>query len=302
MPTCSRDARCLRAPRASWPNRRAVWWSPRRGHSPGAVCLGTTRPSSSSSPATPTRARSSLRRSAPRSPRTSTSSATRTRRPCRERHRPTRHATSGSGRGQRDADVRCGGLGDAHEGDRRPLSRAREALELVGADDLTATVLRREGASALGYGITEGEPELREVVAAGASARGLETDASEVLISAGALQAIDLACRVYLRPGDAVVVESPGFANALSAFRNHGATVLEVPVDGEGLDVAEAWRLIRRSGARPRMFFVVPNFQNPSGETLSLTRRESLLALAAAYEAIVVEDDPYGLLRYRGAG
>src|SRR5207253_1420860 len=103
-------------------------------------------------------------------------------------------------------------------------SPSREALELVGADDLTATVLRREG-----------------------------------------------------------------------------ATVLEVPVDGEGLDVGEASRLIRRSGARPRMFFVVPNFQNPSGETLSLARRESLLALAATYEAIVVEDDPYGLLRYRGA-
>ena len=180
-------------------------------------------------------------------------------------------------------------------------SPSREALELVGADDLTATVLRREGASALGYGLTEGEPELREVVAAGASARGLETDASEVLISAGALQAIDLACRVYLRPGDAVVVESPGFANALSAFRNHGAAVLEVPVDGEGLDVAEASRIIRRSGARPRMFFVVPNFQNPTGETLSLARRESLLALAASYDAVVVEDDPYGLLRYRGA-
>src|SRR5438270_908680 len=165
----------------------------------------------------------------------------------------------------------------------------------------SATALQREGASALGYGITEGEPELRAVVAAGASARGLETDASDVLISAGALQAIDLACRVYLRPGDAVVVESPGFANALSAFRNHGATVLEVPVDGEGLDVGEASRLIRRSGARPRMFFVVPNFQNPSGETLSLARRESLLALAASHDAIVVDDDPYGLLRYRGS-
>ena len=180
-------------------------------------------------------------------------------------------------------------------------SPSREALDLVGADDLTAAVLRREGASALGYGMTEGEPELREVVAAGARTRGLAADAGDVLISAGALQAIDLACRVYLRPGDVVVAESPGFANALSAFRNHGATVLEVPVDGEGLDVGEASRLIRRGGARPRMFFVVPNFQNPSGETLSLARRESLLALAASYDAIVVEDDPYGLLRYRGA-
>ena len=122
-----------------------------------------------------------------------------------------------------------------------------------------------------------------------------------MLVSAGALQAIDLACRVFLRPGDVVVAESPGFANALSAFRNHGARVLEVPVDREGLDVSEAARLIRRANVRPRMFFVVPNFQNPSGETLSLARRHALLALAASHDALVVDDDPYGLLRYRGA-
>src|SRR5712691_4291345 len=164
-------------------------------------------------------------------------------------------------------------------------SPSREALELVGADDLAATVIRREGASALGYTITEGEPELRELVAAQARARGIDATADDVLVSAGALQAIDLACRVFLRPGDVVVAESPGFANALSAFRNHGATVLEVPVDREGLDVGEASRLIRRSGARPRMFFIVPNFQNPSGETLSRDRRDALVALAASHGA-----------------
>ena len=180
-------------------------------------------------------------------------------------------------------------------------SPAREALDLVGADDLAATVIRREGASALGYTITEGEPELREAVASDARSRGIACDAEEVLISAGALQAIDLACRVYLRPGDVVVAESPAFANALSAFRNHGARVVEVTVDGEGLDVAEAARVLRRDGLVPRMFFVVPNFQNPSGETLSDQRRDALLALAASYGAVVIEDDPYGLLRYRGA-
>jgi 2-aminoadipate transaminase len=179
-------------------------------------------------------------------------------------------------------------------------SPAREALDLVGADDLAATVIRREGASALGYTITEGEPELREAVASDARSRGIQCEAEEVLISAGALQAIDLACRVYLRPGDVVVAESPAFANALSAFRNHGARVVEVTVDGEGLDVAEAARVLRRDGLVPRMFFVVPNFQNPSGETLSDQRRDALLALAASYGAVVIEDDPYGLLRYRG--
>ncbi|HEY3218289.1 MAG TPA: PLP-dependent aminotransferase family protein [Candidatus Limnocylindria bacterium] len=179
-------------------------------------------------------------------------------------------------------------------------SPSREALDLVGADDLAATVIRREGASALGYTLTEGEPELREVVAADARRRGVRADASEVLISAGALQGIDLLCRVYLRPGDVVVAESPAFANALSAFRNHGAHVLEVPVDEEGMDVNAAARMLRREGIQPRLFFVVPNFQNPTGETLSERRRESLCALAASCGAVVVEDDPYGLLRYRG--
>jgi 2-aminoadipate transaminase len=148
--------------------------------------------------------------------------------------------------------------------------------------------------------MTEGEPELRAAVAADARARGIAADPAEVLISAGALQAIDLACRVYLRPGDVVVAESPAFANALSAFRNHGARVVEVTVDDEGLDVAEAARVLRRDGLTPRMFFVVPNFQNPTGETLSDRRRDALLALATTYDAVVVEDDPYGLLRYRG--
>jgi 2-aminoadipate transaminase len=181
-------------------------------------------------------------------------------------------------------------------------SPSREALDLVGADDLVATVIRREGAKALGYGITEGEPELREVIASTARDRDVAADAGNVLVSAGALQAIDLACRVYLRPGDVVVAESPAFANALSAFRNHGARVLEIPVDGEGLDVAEAARRIRKLGVRPRMFFVVPNFQNPTGETLSFDRRVALLALAASHDAVVVEDDPYEALRYRGDG
>ncbi len=179
-------------------------------------------------------------------------------------------------------------------------SPSLEALDLVGADDLVATVIRREGAKALGYGITEGETELRDVIASAARDHDVAADTSNVLVSAGALQAIDLACRVYLRPGNVVVVESPAFANALSAFRNHGARVLEIPVDGEGLDVAEAARRIRKLAVRPRMFFVVPNFQNPTGETLSLERREALLALAASHDAVVVEDDPYGSLRYRG--
>ena len=180
-------------------------------------------------------------------------------------------------------------------------SPAVEALRLVGADELAQAVIARDGAKALGYGITEGDPELRELIAAEARAAGLQVAAEQVIVTAGALQAIDLACRLFIRPGDVAVVESPGFTNALSALRNHGARVLEVPADDDGLDVAEAARVLRASGARAKLFFVVPNFQNPTGATLSTARREMLVALARHHGAAIVEDDPYRLLRYRGS-
>ncbi len=180
-------------------------------------------------------------------------------------------------------------------------SPAPEALALADVGGLMDDVLARDGVRALGYGVTEGEDELREIVAASARERGIDADADEVLVSAGALQAIDLACRVFLEPGDLIVTESPAFANALSAFRNRGARILEVPADDEGIDVAAAARALRQRGERVKAFFIVPNFQNPTGATLSDARRDALLALAATQDAIVIEDDPYGALRYRGA-
>lgn len=179
-------------------------------------------------------------------------------------------------------------------------SPAPEALALANVGELMADVLARDGARALGYGVTEGEDELREIVAAGARARGIAAAADDVIVTAGALQGIDLACRVFLRPGDLVVAESPAFANALSAFRNHGARILEVPADEHGIDVPAAARVLRQRGDRPKMFFVVPNFQNPTGATLADDRRDALVALAASVGAVILEDDPYAQLRYRG--
>ena len=177
---------------------------------------------------------------------------------------------------------------------------AAEALALARVDELMTDVLARDGMSALNYGVTEGEQELREIIAAGARARGIEADAEDVIVTAGALQAIDLACRVFLQPGDLVVSGSPSFANALSAFRNRGARVLEIPQDEDGIDVSAAARALRQRGERAKLFFIVPNFDNPTGTTLSEERRDALLALAAAQGAVVIEDDPYEALRYRG--
>ena len=179
-------------------------------------------------------------------------------------------------------------------------SPAREALDLAHAEELAARVLEQDGRSALGYGITEGDDELRDIVADAARRRGMQAAAEDVIVTAGGLQAIDIALRLFIRPGDVAVVESPGFANVLAALRNHGARVLEVPVDTDGLDVAAAARLIAESGTSPKLFFVVPNFQNPSGVTLSRERRDALVELAAAHGSVIIEDDPYRELRYRG--
>ncbi len=180
-------------------------------------------------------------------------------------------------------------------------SPAPEVLRMARADELVADVLSRDGLLPLGYGITEGDPELREIVAATAREWGLPASADDVSITVGAIQAVDIAVRIFIRPGDLAVVESPGFANVLSGLRNHGARLLEVPADENGMDVDAAARLLRERGERPRLFFIVPNFQNPSGGTLSMERREKLVALARSYDAVIIEDDPYRELRFRGS-
>ena len=180
-------------------------------------------------------------------------------------------------------------------------SPSRAALERVGAGELARTVIERDGPAALGYGVTEGDPELRAIVANEMSNRGIACGAENIIVTAGALQAIDLAVRVFVQPGDVALVESPHFTNAIASLRNHGALPIEVPVDDEGMDVAAAARLIERTGARPRIVFVVPNFQNPTGATLSLARRHELIELAERHGSVILEDDPYRQLRYRGS-
>lgn len=179
-------------------------------------------------------------------------------------------------------------------------SPAAVALEMAGASELAAEVIALDGTEALGYGITEGDSELREIVAQQARARGIRADAEHVIITAGALQAIDMAIRLFIRAGDVAVVESPGFANVLSGLRNHGARILEVPIDEQGIDVDQAARMLRESGVRPKLFYIVPTFQNPSGATLAMERRAKLIALARSYGAVILEDDPYRELRFRG--
>jgi 2-aminoadipate transaminase len=174
--------------------------------------------------------------------------------------------------------------------------------ELVSAaESLTATEPKR----ALQYGGGDHAAGLREVVVDRARDRGIDCSTDAIHLTNGATRAIDTVCRVFLDPGDEVVVEAPTFMGALGIFRNHGATVTGVAVDEEGLDVdalAESLAARAERGApQPKLVYTIPDFQNPTGVTMATERRERLLDLAEAYDFVVLEDDPYGRLRYEGS-
>jgi 2-aminoadipate transaminase len=151
----------------------------------------------------------------------------------------------------------------------------------------------------LQYSTTEGDPELRAAIAARLTARGLATAADEVLVTSGSQQALTLAATVLLEPGDVVLTEEPSYLAALQAFALAGARIVPVACDDEGLDpdaVAAA-----AAEHRPRLLYTIPTFQNPTGRTLGLERRRALAAVAERHGFWLIEDDPYGELRYRGS-
>jgi 2-aminoadipate transaminase len=169
--------------------------------------------------------------------------------------------------------------------------------------------LAREAASrfrseTLQYAPRLGLGALREWVVAFAAEDGVALSPSDVLIVNGAKHALDLVCKLFLEPGDAVVVTSPTYMSALGIFRGYEADYVEVRQDDEGLDVAAlSDELVRREQAgraMPKLLYDVPEFHNPTGVTLTLARRRALLALADRYDFLIVEDDPYRRIRFEG--
>ena len=177
---------------------------------------------------------------------------------------------------------------------------APEAFPVEAIARAHAEVLASPAApAALQYGPTEGFAPLRAWIAARMAARGIRCRPEQVLITAGSQQGIDLVGKALVDEGDTVVVENPSYLAALQAFESYGARFEVVGSDDDGMRVDELEALLRR--ARPRLIYLVPTFQNPRGTTLSLERRVRLAELAAAHGVPVLEDDPYGELRYRGA-
>jgi 2-aminoadipate transaminase len=178
------------------------------------------------------------------------------------------------------------------------------APELFDLDGLRAafdSVLSSSSARrALQYAPTEGDPELRALVAARMTSRGLPTTtAADLLVTSGSQQALTLVATTLLDPGDVVLVEEPTYLAALQCFQLAGARLVTVPGDTDGIDPDALADVLERE--RPRLLYLVPTFANPTGRTLPAPRRAAVAELAARHGTWVVEDDPYGELRYRGA-
>ena len=169
-----------------------------------------------------------------------------------------------------------------------PIKRFEEACKRV---------LAEKGSSALQYGPTEGYTPLREMIAQNMTRYGIVAGAENVLITSGSQQALDLIGKLLVNPGDRVLVEAPTYLGALQAFDVYGAEYVSVPIDGDGLQTGLLEEALR-SG--PKFMYVLPNFQNPGGVTLSEGRRHELVLLADKYGIPIIEDDPYGQLRYEG--
>ncbi|MFG3001733.1 PLP-dependent aminotransferase family protein [Streptomyces sp. NPDC048340] len=152
---------------------------------------------------------------------------------------------------------------------------------------------------ALQYSTTEGLPELRAAVADRTAARGLPTAPDDVLITTGSQQGLTLLTGALVEPGDVVLVENPTYLAALQCFGLAGARVVPVPCDGEGILPDALAEIVARE--RPKLLYTVPNFQNPTGRTLPGSRRAAVAEIAARLGLWLVEDDPYGDLRYEGA-
>jgi len=160
-------------------------------------------------------------------------------------------------------------------------------------------VLEDMGEKALQYSATEGYLPLREKIANRVKIFGVETSADEILITSGSQQGLDLTGKIFLNPDDIVVVESPTYLGAINAFRAYQCKFVEAPTDDDGMIISELDKIL--SGTKNVKFmYVIPDFQNPTGKTWSIERRIEFIKLANKYDLPVVEDNPYGELRFEG--
>src|SRR4051794_20201557 len=174
------------------------------------------------------------------------------------------------------------------------------------AEDFAALMSRvavDSSAAALQYGPTDGLEDVRRCVVQVMAAEGTVVESDDLMITTGGQQVIDLVCRAFLDPGDVVVAEAPTYPGAVPCFNSFQADVVQIEMDEAGMriDVLEATLArLREEGRTPKFIYTIPNFQNPGGVTMAEDRRRALVRIAAEQELVILEDNPYGLLRYEG--
>lgn len=176
-------------------------------------------------------------------------------------------------------------------------------LDYEAFSQVTERVIRTVGATALQYGGGQGLPELREALVEVMGAESIAAHADDLVVTSGGQQGLDLVAKLFCDPGDVILAEGPSYVGALGAFSAYQAAVVHVPMDAEGLlpeALAQTLQWLVDTGRTAKFLYTVPNHQNPAGVSLSTARRERLLELAAQYDLLVVEDNPYGLLDFKG--
>ena len=164
-------------------------------------------------------------------------------------------------------------------------------------------IAQESAAEALQYGPTEGFEETKDCICEVMAAEGMLPDPEDLIVTTGGQQAIDLVTKTLVDPGDVVICEAPTYPGAVPVFCSYQAEVVQVEVDEDGMRIdllEEVLERLEREGRRPKFVYTVPSFQNPAGVTMSLERRLRLVELAAHHEMLLVEDNPYGQLRYEG--
>ncbi|MBB4661058.1 PLP-dependent aminotransferase family protein [Conexibacter arvalis] len=165
------------------------------------------------------------------------------------------------------------------------------------------TIASEALARSLQYGPTEGIDDIDACIQAVMAAEGMQVTADELLVTTGGQQVIDLVCKTLIDPGDVIVAEAPTYPGAVPTFCSYQADVVQISMDADGMridELEETLDRLEREGRRPKFIYTIPTFQNPGGVTMSLPRRQRLVRIAHERELLVLEDNPYGMLRYEG--
>jgi 2-aminoadipate transaminase len=176
---------------------------------------------------------------------------------------------------------------------------APELFPIEDVVEVTKEMLEEEGQVALQYGATEGYEPLRRQIVERMNKVGVETSFENILVLSGSQQGLEFAAKLLINPGDIILCESPTYLGALNAFNAYEPDYLEVPTDDDGM-VLEDLEEMLKNNENAKFIYVIPDFQNPSGNTWTVERRKGLVELANKYDVVILEDNPYGELRFEG--